>query len=240
MKDSGVVVVEQPALWNDLYIGWHAGIRIDRSGDKLREQLREADMDGDGDDDHDSSDDDGNPDSTDEDLEDREIARAIAAALGLDEDSNFAGGLHIGLNRQHGRFVFGGEADISFSEGVKYLASVRGRVGMAFDRLHVYGTAGVAFLKRDDIDVAAYTGPDPDTETGFVVGGGLEYKISPNISFGGDVLYYRFNDQDIGFDDASDNDTALHFEDDFWTVRGRLTFHLDLHGGHRVAHIPMK
>jgi outer membrane immunogenic protein len=77
-----------------------------------------------------------------------------------------------------------------------------------------YGTGGVAFLNTDN-------NPDPidDTITGWVAGGGFEYKLRSNISFGVEGLYYAFSDE------GSDGRIKLELDRDFWTVAARLTYH---------------
>jgi outer membrane immunogenic protein len=61
----------------------------------------------------------------------------------------------------------------------QWLATVRGRVGYAFDRILVYGTAGAAFG-------SVQTGLNPPStfdstiEAGWAVGGGLEYAFAQN------------------------------------------------------------
>jgi outer membrane immunogenic protein len=137
----------------------------------------------------------------------------LGAAFGddsafLGDDSEFVGGVHVGYNWQkNGNLVLGLEGDVDFADDVDYLATIRGRVGFAADRTLFYGTGGVAFLSADD------TSGDSDTLTGYVVGGGIEHKIRDNVSLGLEGLYYNFED-DLDSDDA-----------DFFTVRGRLTYH---------------
>lgn len=69
-----------------------------------------------------------------------------------------------------------------------YIATLRARAGVAFDRLYVYGTAGVAH-GRVDRQITFY-GPNADTtpffqgsegggRTGHVYGAGFEYAVSP-------------------------------------------------------------
>ena len=70
--------------------------------------------------------------------------------------------------------------------------------------LLAYATGGAAFL-----DFAE------EVDTGFVVGGGLEYKLQNDWSLGGEALYYNF-------EDPNDADQEL----EIFTARARLTYHI--------------
>lgn len=156
-----------------------------------------------------------------------------------EDDVSLLGGLHIGYNVQEGSMVYGIEADASFGDRVDYLASLRARVGVAFNELLIYATAGVAFAGFDDNQVYGKTwwgksykvgSPDDgDTRIGFVVGGGAEYKLAPNWSVGLEGLYYAFADRD---DDYSwekyckEYNLNVENDNDMYVVRARLTYHM--------------
>ena len=105
-----------------------------------------------------------------------------------DVDSAFLAGVHVGYNWQKSaNWVFGVEAALSVLndelqeiELTDYLASIRGRVGYAMGNSLLYGTAGVAFLGHSD-DYVDVVDAD-DVAVGFVVGGGLEHKLTSNLS----------------------------------------------------------
>lgn len=73
----------------------------------------------------------------------------------------------------------------SFRQQLDYLATVRGRIGYAFDRVLVYGTGGLAFgdvfyrssFYRNTDGALAYLGRYSDTATGYTYGGGAEYAL---------------------------------------------------------------
>jgi outer membrane immunogenic protein len=154
-----------------------------------------------------------------------------------DDDNEVAliGGVHAGYNWQSGERVFGVEGDVSFGDGVDYLASVRARLGYAMDNLLLYVTGGVAFAGFDDASVVM-SGHNwnkslnfgGDSEVGFVVGGGAEYKLAPNWSIGVEGLYYAFGDSDdtIEKDSYWKQSKIVHDDDnDLFVVRARVSYH---------------
>jgi outer membrane immunogenic protein len=115
----------------------------------------------------------------------------------------FFGG-QIGYNWQGvlglgGNWVVGVEADIQasgiddsvegFKSSLNWFGTVRGRVGYAFGPTLVYGTGGFAFGEVEN------TGLGSDTQTGWVVGGGVEHKFSPTWSIKAE---YQFISLDAG------------------------------------------
>jgi outer membrane immunogenic protein len=73
-----------------------------------------------------------------------------------------------------------------------WLATVRGRVGYAFDRFLVYGTAGAAFG-----DVRANFSTDPatdETKTGWTVGAGVEVAVASNWTAKAEYLFVDLAD----------------------------------------------
>src|ERR1700691_5261315 len=123
------------------------------------------------------------------------------AALPGYSDHGVVGGGHLGYNYQVSQFVFGVEGDVEGSSydgtgtllgGAAYdtpraeiEGSVRGRLGIAWDRVLFYGTGGVAFASiRNTVGlvgaapaVSATTG-----RVGWTAGAGVEYAIDPNWS----------------------------------------------------------
>lgn len=143
----------------------------------------------------------------------------------FDIDSAFVGGVQFGYNWQMpSNLVLGIEADLGIQNDeldllgtsfdvTSYLASIRARLGYAFGKTLVYGTGGVAFQGYDD-DVADILSDDPSI--GWVVGGGVDFKLASNVSFGVEGLYYNFE---------NDIEDVIDLERDFWTVRARLNYH---------------
>jgi outer membrane immunogenic protein len=75
--------------------------------------------------------------------------------------------------------------------------SLRARIGVAWDRLLIYGTGGAAFAGQDDTYTTVFGTPffinekDSKTRTGWTVGGGFDYALTNNWSVG---VEYRYSD----------------------------------------------
>jgi len=108
----------------------------------------------------------------------------------------------VGYNWQSAQWVFGLEGDLDWTNingsstaacvaGCKtsnnWLATVRGRVGYAFDRFLPYITGGLA-LGNIKASQPGFTGGD-DTNAGWTVGGGLEFVIAGNWTAKAEYLY---------------------------------------------------
>jgi outer membrane immunogenic protein len=117
---------------------------------------------------------------------------APAGTSGFNIDGGLVGGT-LGYNYQMGRVVFGLEGDVDWSDirgstvnapclGAScethnsWLATARGRIGYAFDRIMPYVTAGGAFgdVKMNPAGLASET----DTRAGWTAGGGAEFAIT--------------------------------------------------------------
>lgn len=197
--------------------------------------------------------------------------------------SNFLLGGQLGFNYQFGnRFVLGVEADYTKSRlqgfqeaisteasllaprnqlesklahSINWIATIRGRLGYAFDRMFVYGTGGVAFLKeaavRDQYRATTPTASPSATEkmfsegaeasrTGWVMGGGVEYALTSNWSLKGEYSFASFDEESLVFPNARSGVTqgytrllprpVVRIPGTFETVDGRLISNaLDMH-----------
>jgi outer membrane immunogenic protein len=156
-------------------------------------------------------------------------------SLKFSNETELMGGAQAGYNWQMGGWVVGLEGDVDFAKNINYLASARGRVGWALGSWLPFATAGVAFIdaNNDFSVVSADDGPfnfnTGSTDTGFVVGGGLDYKIAPQLSLGVEGLYYGFG-SDTTHLTAGDEPFVLKEDEDFGVVRGRLNYHFDSGG----------
>jgi outer membrane immunogenic protein len=144
----------------------------------------------------------------------------------IDPAGVLAGG-HVGFNYQTGALVVGAEADVEasnlngattifafdqtyvFNVKADTLASVRGRIGWAQDRLMLYGTGGVAWGHVSTPPLDALNG----WRTGWTAGAGAEYALPRNWSA---RVEYRYTD--LGR--ASSFDPNLNSTDD-----NKLSFH---------------
>jgi len=107
-------------------------------------------------------------------------------------------------------FVFGAEADIALTgadggfvnccgEGInadlEWLATLRGTAGIAFDKVHIYATGGVAFagLDLNDVDGGLITNYS-DTWTGWTAGAGGNIRLSERVSANAQYLYFDLGD----------------------------------------------
>ena len=147
-----------------------------------------------------------------------------ADAKTIDAEGGIAGG-QVGFNFQNGSIVWGIEADASWSDisgdatflpypvnypangspawafetSIDWLATVRGRLGIAADRTLIYGTGGIAWAGAEtslDVVGPGYDawGRKSETLTGWTVGGGLEHALSRQWTIRAEYLYYRFDD----------------------------------------------
>ncbi len=95
------------------------------------------------------------------------------------------------------------------------LSTIRGRLGFAVDRALFYVTGGVAFRDSGsngsvtytdtDNNVYTYTRTSDDHNVGWVVGGGLEYALTPNVSAKLEYIHAQF-DKDNGLYTSSSID----------------------------------
>jgi outer membrane immunogenic protein len=156
-------------------------------------------------------------------------ASGLSATAGFAIDEALTAGVYAGyLWQTPARWVYGLEADLSMIDDelvpdvgkfelTDYLATVRGRVGIATGSGLLYTTAGAAFLTYDD-EIGRQLG---DRAFGFVVGAGFEHKFNGNFSLGVEGLYYSLESEVDQLGGEAD------VERDFWTVRARATYHFD-------------
>lgn len=127
------------------------------------------------------------------------------------------GGFYAGYNLQSGSVVYGVEGDYLWShiEGeepdagiannivggsLDWLASIRGRLGYAFDNLLLYGTVGYAWGGAEHYQEAAWINAPRGSEDfhveGVTAGAGLEYAITANWILRAEYRYYHLDGTD--------------------------------------------
>jgi outer membrane immunogenic protein len=128
-----------------------------------------------------------------------------------DKPTGVIGGAHLGYNLQIAQWVVGleGSVDGTSLHGTRTSAtgitmstrpdvqgSIRGRLGVAFDRVLIYGTGGAAFSGiTNDYSLGFpffLQETITKTRTRWTVGGGLEYAITNNWSIRAEYRYSDF------------------------------------------------
>jgi outer membrane immunogenic protein len=115
--------------------------------------------------------------------------------------SGVAGGIEGGYNWQRGAFVFGGEADIQlsgaddtrtpFEFSNPWFGTLRGRAGMTFSNVLLYGTAGLAY---GDLRADSFNLTESHTNIGWVAGAGVEVAFTSRWSAKAEWLYLDLSD----------------------------------------------
>jgi len=124
---------------------------------------------------------------------------------GLLSPSGGFGGGQIGYNWQGAlgmghRWVLGIEADIQGSgiddsafglhSSLNWVSTLRGRIGYTFGPALVYATGGFAFGEVENVGIT-------ETQTGYAIGGGVEYRFSPVWSIKGEYQFISLDASDI-------------------------------------------
>jgi outer membrane immunogenic protein len=177
-------------------------------------------------------------------------------------DAGFTGGVQAGYNFQISpMFVVGVEADINYldrgndrdvivtdgtsdyrfhrGDSNNWFGTVRGRVGLAFDRFLPYFTGGWAFGGKQGgvsgtyiatgttgAGVALVGGGDSGSSSGWTLGGGVEYAFSNNMSFKVEYLHVKLGDNNTQLAVASGTTSYFAFknENKFDVVRAGVNF----------------
>ena len=136
-----------------------------------------------------------------------------ATGATVDTSGILVGGF-VGYNFQMGAIVLGGEADVVMtsmdgssgtnSADADWIGTARARLGYAWSRHLVYGTAGLTFMSAD----MSLNGPtDDNTHIGLVGGAGWEVMLNKSFSARGEYLYSAYGDKEYS---NVDTDTSTH------------------------------
>lgn len=167
------------------------------------------------------------------------FASPIDDGLPAVSTDGFLAGGQVGYNMQYGDWVFGAEADLSWTGmendvsffscnagfspceyvDLDWMATIRGRVGYAMDRTLFYGTAGVAFAGVTAIDFDAGSNSASNTHVGYAVGAGVEHAFSDMLSLKAEYLYVDLGSKTYNLGTPDSVDIDAH------TVKIGLNYH---------------
>jgi outer membrane immunogenic protein len=174
------------------------------------------------------------------------------------DDSNYAplspqggfGGGQIGYNWQglfgYSPWVIGIEADFqgagisdsissggeSLENSLNWFGTVRGRLGYSFGPALLYATGGFAYGQVESKYSAIGFGSDSitETQTGYVVGGGVEYKFNPAWSVKAEYQYINLDASDLNGAGPLNGNYGYSDRSEINTVRVGLNYAVG-HGG---------
>ncbi len=127
----------------------------------------------------------------------------------LEDPEGFRVGGEVGYDWQRGTFVFGvvGNASYAWIDGdgrgagigqfeseMNYVGTLRGRLGLAFNRFMLYGTGGWAFGDLEVTDNLAAVS-DENFLSGYAAGGGLEYVWNSSITLRAEYLHLDYGSE---------------------------------------------
>ncbi|HEY0219777.1 MAG TPA: outer membrane protein [Afipia sp.] len=125
-----------------------------------------------------------------------------------------------GLSSSDRNFVSAGAA---FRDRTDWLASVTGRLGYTWGPGLIYAKGGVAF--RDSGGLAGTVPFQTDrNDTGYTIGGGLEYMFAPAWSAKIEYQYYNFDTTNVG---PVGGTPAFSYKDDIHTVKAGINYHFN-------------
>jgi outer membrane immunogenic protein len=148
---------------------------------------------------------------------------SVGTDSGSFDTSGWMAGAQLGGNMQLGNFVLGVEGDVDWtnlsgtggeidpqnadpsvpSTQLDWLASLRGRAGIAMDSLLLYGTGGLAWgsgsMTITNLDTAGDDRTADVSASGWVAGIGAEVKVSDNMSIRGEYTYTKLTMDQVDF-----------------------------------------
>lgn len=188
-------------------------------------------------------------------------AGAVPTFLGAKHDGGFGGG-QFGYNWQMRNWLLGFETDIQganigntstfvFPGGggfipivstgrdhIDWFGTVRGRVGVTFDNVLLYGTGGLAYggVKSSLTLIATpsiagnFSGSLNDTRVGWVAGAGVEWLFAQNWSLKGEYLHVDLGSSNVTMLDPVNLPGAFltyRFHHEFDSVRAGVNYHFN-------------
>lgn len=157
-------------------------------------------------------------------------------------DYQFAPNWLVGIEGQFSgladnRRTFANPALSSITDRTDWLASVTGRLGYTWGPTLLYAKGGVAFRDNNGLAVAVAGVPAAfaasRNDTGYTVGGGLEYMFAPAWSAKVEYQYYNFDNVNV-VSAAPFAAPGATYRDDLHTVKVGVNYHFNW-GGPVVA-----
>jgi outer membrane immunogenic protein len=166
---------------------------------------------------------------------------ATASSTGNFNVQGAVAGGTFGANFQTGQFVFGIEGDGDWSDikgsasstnlvcagcqtANTWLATLRARAGVAWDRVLIFGTAGGAAGTINTSGTGITSGSN--TEFGWTAGGGLEFGITDNLTAKVEYLYVDLQNGSFTCPASSCGGTAVTGSASFTTSLARVGLNL--------------
>jgi outer membrane immunogenic protein len=149
------------------------------------------------------------------------------------DGSGALGGGTMGFNWQFGHVVYSAELDLGVADaGHSRLGStidegvygdITGRVGYAFDRTLLYAKGGFGFYNGNaTIAVGGDVSPKSQSFTGWTLGAGIEYKLTPAWSLKAEYLHYDFGGEPVTLASGARYDNALTLD----TIKAGVNYHV--------------
>jgi outer membrane immunogenic protein len=160
----------------------------------------------------------------------------FGGGVGTTNPDGWFGGGQIGYNAQFNAIVLGLEADLQGADisdttalsgglaqvttDIEWFSTLRGRAGYAAGPALLYVTGGFAFADLNQtISAPTATMSSDDWETGYTLGGGIEWAFAPNWSLKSEYLFVDLGDQTL-----SSPAGTYTTETDFHTARAGLNY----------------
>lgn len=149
------------------------------------------------------------------------ITDMVTGVTGSSDANAFLGGAQAGYNWQVGQWVFGIEGDWSWTDAkgdvaipgaivntkTNWYSTATGRLGYAVDNWLWYVKGGGAWADTDTAIGGVSVGK---TRSGWTIGGGVEYGLTPNWSAKLEYNYLDFGKDDIGAPIGVRSDMQAH------------------------------
>jgi outer membrane immunogenic protein len=141
------------------------------------------------------------------------------------KNTNAIAGAEVAMDWQNRYFVYGMAADWTWtnfkrnvvSGKVDWLASFRGRMGIAIDDTMLYVTAGLALGGVKDSTLQGTVDSSfthSDTRVGWVAGVGVEHKFTRNWSLKAEYLHYDLGTSSVNYVDRATTPASLAYKFD--------------------------